>query len=384
MRKLLIENVEEMTPEEARKLAKDFKEGYRSNEAGTDYPAYYDFKNNLLISGSYQDDDASPFAYFPVDVNGELKFFIKDDEIITTHADLFGDALYEYAYNFLWHNFADKEAVFIKEMAAFGDIVKEEKLSFSFWDRSFKNEDTGRKIDFQDFLSELFLKLGISIEVNSNVARFYAQFFVDKSWEIYDFIDDMTDYIANCFNYNDPDDQVTIAEGVGIGKLDKLYNTSKFEGRIWEDGRLITFYPGQQPSRHELPGILKDICRYGGHNMEALENFYIIFETGSKMQYTGSGYQSHDDATVRCCLVKDYLAGNYEGYDAKAEADMVKNRKGISNFCPHLANQKEKFNYFKAFRDARDKAVYAPTESLRWCESGGKQCSKWTAEGAVK
>jgi hypothetical protein len=31
-------------------------------------------------------------------------------------------------------------------------------------------------------------------------------------------------------------------------------------------------------------------------------------------------------------------------------------------FVPHLANQQDKFNYYRDFRNTRDRAVYAPQE----------------------
>ena len=367
MRKLLIEAVEEMTPEQRNRLERNFREGYMRNEAGTDHPMYVDLTNNIVISGDYEDGDARPFAYFPVDPNEELEFFIKEygdySDDIQTHGDLFGEAFYQYVYNFIWRNFADKEIAFLEKMKEFGDIVKEENLKYSRWDRSFVNVDTGKNINFVDFLTNLFSELTIPVEVTSQMSHLYAEFFDEYNWETYDFIEGITDYINNSdWSYYDSSDQELIALAVGIGDLDKIYNISRFEGRIWDEGRLITFYPGQQPSRHELPGILKDICRDGGHTVDELGDFYIIFETGSKEAYTGTGYKSHKDATVKCCLIKDYLQGNYEGYDAKAEADMVKNRKGISGFCPHLANQKDKFNFFKAFRSNRDRAVFVPRE----------------------
>jgi hypothetical protein len=199
MRKLLIEKVEDLSPETYNRLLSWTSNGTFKNEAGTDHPCYLDVKSGVLISGDYEDEDARPFAYFPIDQNGKLKFFIKEydyyDDEITTHGDLFGDAFDEYIYNYLWEYFAGKERPFVEKVAEFGEIVKKENLSYSCYDNSYSNEETGKKINFRDFLTNLFSELSIPIEANSKTAYFLADFFTQKLWSPdIDFIDDVTDF----------------------------------------------------------------------------------------------------------------------------------------------------------------------------------------------
>ena len=78
----------------------------------------------------------------------------------------------------------------------------------------------------------------------------------------------------------------------------------------------------------------------------------MIFEDGN------------NDWQVTACTVSDYINGNY-GIDSEdGEEDMEKQyaRDGKTQFVPHLANQQQKREFFKGFRDTRDKAVYSPRE----------------------
>ena len=48
----------------------------RINQAGTDFPCYYDEKNDVEYSASWNVDYAFPFGYWPIDNYGTIKFCV--------------------------------------------------------------------------------------------------------------------------------------------------------------------------------------------------------------------------------------------------------------------------------------------------------------------
>jgi hypothetical protein len=221
------------------------------------------------------------------------------------------------------------------------------------------------KDDFRDILADIFEEVGVNFNPTHEFANHLYKYLSMSNWS-----DDVLGYglFKNLCNEIDdywsmrsdePEANVAMAFGVDYGEM--LY-AGRLEGRIWTDKGLITFYPGQQPSRDEMKYVLKDISENMGIDYNDLLNFYTIFEVGSKAPYTGTGYRQHKDATIQCCTVADYIEGRYSGFNRQDEFEMVKNRKGVENLNIHLAKPEEKFNFFKGFRDARDKAIYAPRE----------------------
>ena len=108
--------------------------------------------------------------------------------------------------------------------------------------------------------------------------------------------------------------------------------------------------------------VITDISSKMNIEYDDLLNFHTIFEVGSKEEYTGTGYKQHADADIQCCTVADYIEGKYSGFNRDEEIEMVKNRKGVSQLNIHLAKPEEKFNFFKNFRNTRDRVIYEPRE----------------------
>jgi hypothetical protein len=337
--------------------------------AGTDHP-WYDDGNGFEITGSYDDDDALPFGYFPVDPKTkELKFFIGTTDYGETmvHAEIFGQALYDYLYNFIMETFEPVEDELCEKMKEFHDFAEENGLEHQErlygFNRVcvFEDKNGGNRIVFKDVVSDAFNKLGITIPVTERLAKLIFSTFEDAYWDLSDFCDEFLSALTCDIDLGDEYDQNYVCSMFGFEAND-LFQDGRLEGRIWFDTGLITFYPGQQPSRDEMKQVIKDIAENEGRAETEFYGFYTIFEVGSKKPYTGTGYKMHDDATIQCCTVADYIEGKYSGFNREAEIEMVKNRKGIDAFNVHLANQNVKKNFFKNFRNTRDKAVYAPRE----------------------
>ena len=338
--------------------------------AGTDHPWYEDGKG-FEISGSYDDEDAVPFGYWPISPKTrELRFFIYvneySDDYGAVHNDIFGDALYDYLYNFIFETFEPVEDELCEEMKAFYDFTQANGLEHQErrygYDRVcvFEDENGGNRIIFKDIVSETFNKLGITIPVCERLAKLIYKVFDEAYWDLSDFCDEFIDAFTCDLDFRDDYDQNYACEIFNLNSSD-IFNEGRLEGRIWFNKGLITFYPGQQPSRDEMKQDIKDIAKNEGRPESDFYGFYTIFEVGSKDPYTGSGYKIHYDAKIQCCTVADYIEGKYSGFNREDEIEMVKNRKGANKMI-HLANQKDKFNFFKNFRKTRDNAVYVPRE----------------------
>jgi len=72
---------------------------------------------------------------------------------------------------------------------------------------------------------------------------------------------------------------------------------------------------------------------------------------------------------ITACTLSDYIEGNYgpDSYEDEEDNDKEENeiqyaRDGKTQFVPHLANQAQKREFFRDFRNTRDQAVYAPRE----------------------
>lgn len=335
----------------------------RYNQAGTDDPYYYDEGTGFEISGYYEDDDAFPFGYFPVDpYSNRLEFFCGDRDFEeTVHNDLFNIAISTYASAYLSKELGDVEDELFEFFTEIKSIIDKENLEYSRREDDFVNLDGDFELDFPTRLKEEFKKLDVEIPVTSNLVELIVTILRNNDWDTnYSFSEELWNYATEW-----SDDAEEAARVVGIN-TEEVLQKARLVGRMWIDRHLITFYPGQQPSGSEMEYVVKDLAEYVKYyadlSYEDILNFYTIFETNSKKEYTGTGYKIHDDAKIECCTIRDYIAGKYKGFNREDEVEMVKNRKGVGSLNVHLANQDKKREFFKDFRDTRDKVVFVPRE----------------------
>jgi hypothetical protein len=178
--------------------------------------------------------------------------------------------------------------------------------------RDLKN-DIPSKFDFPKILTEIFEDAGVSYKPTEEFANHLYKYLGMNNWSddvlggwlFKDLYDEIYDYWADKDEY-----QIQMGYDFGVEYGDILYS-GRLLGRMWPDKGLITFYPGQQPSREEMKMVITDISSRMGIEYEDLLKFYTIFEIGSKEVYTGTGYKGHDDATVQCCTIAEYIEGKY-------------------------------------------------------------------------
>lgn len=337
----------------------------RYNCAGTDEPCYYDEATGFEIEADYENDDAFPFGYFPVDpASDKLEFLYGDrdwDEVV--HGDIFRVALGRYIEAFIFEEIdSEKEERLFDFFDKMKSIIDDEGLEYNRWESDFTN-NKGDCLDFVIRLREIFQELGINIFVNDGLADIIEAIIEKNDWERnYSFAEELQEAVMD---YGD--DAEDSASVLGINTNEVLLK-ARLLGRMWTEQKLITFYPGQQPSRAEMEYVVRDLAKVVKYwtdlTYEDILNFYTIFEVGSKIKYSGTGYHGNADATVQCCTVADYIAGKYNGFNREDEIEMVKNRKGIESLNIHLADQNKKREALKGFRDTRDQAVYVPREKV--------------------
>jgi hypothetical protein len=188
-----------------------------------------------------------------------------------------------------------------------------------------ENAINGGPIPYADELAE---------EIASNEAEYYD--FTDKNG-----IDQALEEIGSSF------------EG--------YFESGRNEGRIWPQLGMIGFYTTEQPDPQTLTDIMRDLANTGIVTYEDLLQYDMVFEDW------------RNDGQITACTLSDYIDGNYgpssyedeednDEYDDEEENEIQYARDGKTQFVPHLANQAQKREFFRDFRNTRDQAVYAPRE----------------------
>jgi hypothetical protein len=124
---------------------------------------------------------------------------------------------------------------------------------------------------------------------------------------------------------------------------------------------MIGFYTTEQPDPETLTDIMKDLANTGIVTYEDLLQYDMVFEDW------------RNDGQITACTLSDYIDGNYgpdsyedeednDEYDDEQENEIQYARDGKTQFVPHLANQDQKREFFRDFRNTRDQAVYVPRE----------------------
>ena len=136
--------------------------------------------------------------------------------------------------------------------------------------------------------------------------------------------------------------------------FNQFFEMGENEGRIWPNKEMIGFYSTEQPDPERLMSILYDLAENNPHDSITVEKM---------LQYTMVFEDWRNDGEVTACTLGDYIYGNYgpESYEENDEPTQYA-RDGKTVFVPHLANQDQKREFFKDFRDTRDRAVYTPRE----------------------
>jgi hypothetical protein len=311
--------------------------------AGTDHPYYEDKETGEVYEADWDDGYGFPFGYWPVDGNGTEEFIAADYG--ETHADVCGKAAEKYFYSIvddLIYECADEICSAIddisKEFEEYGYTYDEEEDRYVSSDGS----DTVTRDELVDKVCDsVYDQVGDVYEISSElIDDFLATNEISDFQEIEEKI---RDSIESEYEFYD---RKSINEALSVvgTDFDSFFEAGHSEGRIWPEHEMIGFYDTQQPSPEGLSKILHDLADYMGYDYEEFMDYHMIYEDWDS-----------EDGGIKLTTLGDYINGPHE-------EDKQYAKDGKTVFIPHLAKPEEKKEFFKDFRDTRDRVKFVPQE----------------------
>ena len=317
-------------------------------EAGTDHPYFEDEQTGQSYEANWDDEYGFPFGYWPEEYNGNGIFSIGD--AYTTHVNACGKMAKRYFYN------ARKE-IMEEGISYFTDALEDLVNDFKQYGYTYNEDidmyvssDGSDEIDLDEWLNDNCYSLDRdkAKEITENAINGGSIPYADELAE---------EIASNEAEYYDFTDR----EGIdhALEEIDSNFNSyfesGRNEGRIWPQLEMIGFYTTEQPDPQTLTDIMRDLANTGIVTYEDLLQYVMVFEDW------------RNDGQITACTLSDYIDGNYgpdsyEDEDDEEENEIQYARDGKTQFVPHLANQAQKKEFFKDFRNTRDQAVYAPRE----------------------
>lgn len=319
-------------------------------EAGTDHPYFENEKTGQSYEAHWNGDYGFPFGYWPETYGGRELFSIGDS--YTTHENACGKMAKRYFYNV-------KKEIMEEEITYFTDALEDLIADFKTYGYTYDenndvyvSSDGSDEIDLDEWLNDNCYSL------DRDKAKEIAENAIDGGEVPY--ADELAEEIAsNDAEYYDFSDRKGIDQALeDIGSnFYSYFESGRNEGRIWPQLGMIGFYVTEQPDPQTLTDIMRDLANTGIVTYEDLLQYDMVFEDW------------RNDGQITACTLSDYIDGNYgpDSYEDEEDNDEEENeiqyaRDGKTQFIPHLANQDQKREFFKGFRDTRDKAVYVPRE----------------------
>lgn len=317
-------------------------------EAGTDHPYFEDERTGQSYEANWDDEYGFPFGYWPEEYNGNDIFSIGD--AYTTHVNACGKMAKKYFYN-------AKKEIMEEGISYFTDALEDLVNDFKQYGYTYNEDidiyvssDGSDEIDLDEWLDENNYSLDnerakqIAIDAINGGSIPYAD----------ELAEEIASNEAEYYDFTDKNGIGNALEDVG-SSFEGYFESGRNEGRIWPQLEMIGFYTTEQPDPQTLTDIMRDLANTGIVTYEDLLQYVMVFEDW------------RNDGQITACTLSDYIDGNYgpdsyEDEDDEEENEIQYARDGKTQFVPHLANQAQKREFFKDFRNTRDQAVYAPRE----------------------
>ena len=318
-------------------------------EAGTDHPYFEDERTGQSYEANWNGDYGFPFGYWPETYGGRELFSIGDS--YTTHENACGKMAKRYFYNV-------KKEIMEEEMTYFTDALEDLIADFKTYGYTYDenndvyvSSDGSDEIDLDEWVDDNCYSLG------RDKAKEIAEDVINGGSIPY--ADELAEEIASDdAEYYDFSDRKSIDQALeDIGSnFNSYFESGRNEGRIWPQLQMIGFYVTEQPDPQTLTDIMRDLANTGIVTYENLLQYDMVFEDW------------RNDGQITACTLSDYIDGNYgpDSYEDEEDNDEENEiqyaRDGKTQFVPHLANQDQKREFFRDFRNTRDQAVYVPRE----------------------
>lgn len=322
--------------------------------AGTDSPYYKDEKTGEIYEATWNEDYGIPFGYWPVDYNGNMEFVV--GEPYTTHANACGKCAEQYFNDLMYEEIDDAAYQLSDAIESFASDFEEYGYQYNEDDDLWVSSDGSDERDLDDFINEIIDQVSSPVDTYSYVKEFVENYTqgntnIPSSSEIYEYLGNQ---LTEGYDFSDRDGINDAMEQLGMDFY-KYFEMGNSEGRIWPEKEMIGFYESEQPDPENLYTILSNLEKNEIASVNDMLQYHMVFEDW------------RNDGTITACTVQDYLDGNYgpesyEDEDENNDEPIQYNNGQKTVFVPHLANQQDKFNYYKDFRNTRDRAVYAPQE----------------------
>ena len=322
--------------------------------AGTDQPYYEDEETGEVYEATWNGDYGFPFGFWPIDNSGEMEFAI--GEPWTTHANACGQCAEQY-FNDSMSEQVDDEAYQLSEaMETFASDFQEYGYQYDEENDLWVSSDGSDERDLYDFINEIIDQIDGPVDAESYIEEFVKNYTqgntnIPSSSEIYEYL---INQFTEMYDFTSQQGINDAMEQLGMDFY-QYFEMGNSEGRIWPQMEMIGFYESEQPDPSTLEYILKLLQEKSGLKIEDMLQYHMVFEDW------------RNDGTITACTVQDYIDGNYgpesyEDLDDEDDTPIQYNNGQKTVFVPHLANQQDKFNYYRDFRNTRDRAVYAPQE----------------------
>ena len=318
-------------------------------EAGTDHPYFEDERTGQSYEANWNGDYGFPFGYWPETYGGRELFSIGDS--YTTHENACGKMAKRYFYNV-------KKEIMEEEITYFTDALEDLIADFKTYGYTYDenndvyvSSDGSDEIDLDEWVDDNCYSL------DRDKAKEIAEDVINGGSIPY--ADELAEEIASDdAEYYDFSDRKSIDQALeDIGSnFNSYFESGRNEGRIWPQLGMIGFYVTEQPDPQTLTDIMRDLANTGIVTYENLLQYDMVFEDW------------RNDGQITACTLSDYINGNYglDSYEDEEDNDEENEiqyaRDGKTQFVPHLANQDQKREFFRDFRNTRDQAVYVPRE----------------------
>lgn len=326
------------------------------NTAGTDHPSYYDEKTDTWYEANWDSDYGFPFGFWPVNDGGQMEFSVGDEG--TTHANACGKAARIYCNEILNEQVSEDISAITDKIYDLKSDIAEYGYVYNEASHTYVDAEGDEVIDLyneaDDLVSELsFMRDYDYVYELLTQAIVYGNEIDEEQLER-----NIIDRLINDNNFTDRDGIDLALQDVGTN-FQYYFESGNSEGRIWPEREMIGFYETEQPDPQHLLYILQLLSNNSevGVDYDDMLNYYMVFEDW------------RNNGTVTCCTIADYVDGNYGPESYEEDEDEFEDdeptqyaRDGKTVFVPHLANQDQKREFFKDFRNTRDQAVYAPRE----------------------
>ena len=322
-------------------------------EGGTDHPYFYDEESGEEYTADWNGDYGFPFGYWPV-VYGDydsLDFSLGD--AWTTHENACGKCANLFFNDAIECNIRDAANEISEALNSLYSMIKENGYTYNEEDDVYVSSDGSDMMDVYDFVSQVRDELYDSYDMSErlNLNAIVEDMLGGSECPSAEDIEHMLMEGLDNYDFSSRGGIDEALETIGLS-FDEYFENGCLMGRIWPSNEMIGFYESQQPEPREFMGILRELsnCSEIGLSVDDMLKFHIVF------------YDPRNDGTVTASTVQEYIDGTYGDNDGEDEEEVHYNNGEKAVFVPHLANQRDKREFFKDFRTTRDNAVYAPRE----------------------